>query len=64
MLSGYKRGKAGEGIARSHRVVGGALVAAVAAMWFAGPDWLSATPADSGHAAAAVKYHTQDRRDD
>ena len=64
MLSGYKRGKTGEGIARSHRLIGAALVAAVAALWVAGPDSLSPTSTDAGHAAASVKYHTSDRRDD
>lgn len=62
MLNGYKFGKSGEGIRYRHRVIGGALVAAVAALWIAGPDWLLARSTPPGHAAAAVKYQSADRR--
>jgi hypothetical protein len=43
MLTGYKSAKPGDGIRFRHRLIGAALVIAVAAFWIAGPDSLSAS---------------------
>ena len=64
MLNGYKFGKSGEGIRYRHRLVGAALVAAVVALWIAGPDSLPGAWTPPGHAAVAVKYQSADRRHD
>ena len=62
MLNGYKFGKSGEGIRYRHRLVGAALVAAVVALWIAGPDSLPGGWTPPGHAAAAVKYQSADAK--
>lgn len=63
MLNGYKSAKSGEGIRYSHRLIGAALVAAVAAFWIVGPEPL--TPSWKPIAqAVAVKPHSADRRHD
>ena len=64
MVNGYKLGKAGEGIRYRHRVIGVALVAAVLALWIAGPDSLPGASVAPERAAAAVKYHSANRSDD
>ena len=64
MLNGYKFGKSGEGIRYRHRLIGATLVAAVAALWMAGTDSLLPAWTPPGHAAAAVKYQSADRRHD
>ena len=64
MLNGYKFGNSGEGIRYRHRLIGGTLVAAVAALWIAGPDSQLAGWIPRGHAAAAVQYQSADRRHD
>ena len=64
MLNGYKFGKSGEGIRHHHRLIGAALLAAVAALWMVGPDSLPGALTSSGHAAAAMKYHSADRSHD
>lgn len=64
MLNGHKFGKSGEGIRYRHRLVGAALVAAVVALWIAGPDSLPGGWTPPGHAAAAVKYQSADGRHD
>jgi cytochrome b len=43
MLTGYKSAKPGDGIRFRHRLIGAALVIAVAAFWIAGPDSLPAS---------------------
>jgi cytochrome b len=49
MLTGYKWAKAGSGIRYRHRIIGAALVAAVAAFWMAGPDSVPASLGTSTH---------------
>lgn len=63
MLSGYKSARSGAGIRYRHRLIGAALVAAVAAFWIAGPDSLPSqwNPASQ---AASAKDHSEDRRHD
>lgn len=63
MVNGYKRGRSGEGIAHRHRLIGAALVAAVVAVWIAGPDALPAV-STSFHPPAATKFHSAERRHD
>ena len=63
MLTGSKPGKPGDGVRYRHRLIGVALVAAVAALWIAGPDSLPAPWNPSGQ-AAAMKDHSADRRHD
>lgn len=53
MLTGNKSGKPVDGIRYRHRLIGAALVAAVAAFWIAGPD-----------SPPAMKDHSADRRHD
>ena len=63
MLTGTKRGDPGQGIRFRHRLIGAALVVAVFAFWSAGPQspsLASGAPAQ----AAAVKYHSSERRHD
>lgn len=64
MLNGYKFGKSGEGIRYRHRLVAAALVAAVVALWITGPDSLPGSLTSPRQVAAAVKYHSADRRHD
>ena len=52
MITGYKSGKAGSGIRHRHRLIGAALVAAVAAFWIAGPDSLPTSWNPLVHASA------------
>jgi cytochrome b len=63
MLTGYKSGRLGDGIRYRHRVIGAALLAAVAVFWIAGPD---SSPSSWGPSAQAeaVKNHSGDRRHD
>jgi cytochrome b len=63
MLTGYKSAKPVDGIRYRHRLIGAALVAAVAAFWIAGPDSLPASWNPSAQ-AAAMKERPADRRDD
>jgi len=49
MLTGYKSAQAGSGIRFRHRIIGAALVAAVAAFWMAGPDSVPASLGTSTH---------------
>lgn len=49
MLTGYKSAKPGGGIRYRHRIIGAALIAAVAAFWIAGPDSLPASWSTSTH---------------
>jgi cytochrome b len=62
MLTGKKAGRPDEGIRVRHRVTGAALAAAVAALWFTGPDSLPSW--SSAGQSAAVKYHSTERRHD
>jgi cytochrome b len=63
MLTGYKSGGSGDGIRYRHRLIGAALVGAVAAFWIAGPDSLPASWKPAGQAAAA-EQHSSHPRDD
>ena len=63
MITGYKSGKAGSGIRYRHRLIGAALVAAVAAFWIAGPDRLAMSWNPLPH-AAATNEHSGDRSHD
>ena len=49
MLTGYKSAQPGGGIRYRHRIIGAALIAAVAAFWIAGPDSLPAPFNTSTH---------------
>jgi cytochrome b len=60
MLTGYKSAKPGSGIRSRHRLIGAALIAAVAAFWLAGPDSLPASWNPSTH-LSATKDHSRDR---
>jgi cytochrome b len=62
MLTGIKTGRPEEGIRTRHRVIGAALAAAVVGLWIAGPDSLPSW--SSAGQAAAVKYHSAERRHD
>jgi cytochrome b len=64
MLNGHKSGRPGEGIRSRHRVIGAALLAAVTALWIAGPDSLPAISSPAGQAAAAVEHHSAHRSND
>jgi cytochrome b len=55
MLTGFKSAKPGEGIRHRHRLIGAALVAAVAAFWIAAPDLLQSSPNLPGQAVAIEK---------
>jgi cytochrome b len=62
MLTGLKSAKPGEGIRYRHRLIGAALVAAVAGFWIAAPDLLQSSPNLPGQAVAvesrsAVRSH-------
>jgi len=63
MITGYKSGNPGRAIGYRHRLIGAALIAAVAAFWITGPDSLPAPWNPSAH-VSAVKDHSADRRDD
>ena len=63
MITGYKSAKAGNGIRYRHRLVGAALIVAVAAFWIAGPDSLPASWNPAAH-VSAMKDHSADRRHD
>jgi cytochrome b len=63
MLTGFKSATPGDGIRRRHRLIGVALVAAVAAFWIAGPDSVPASWNPSAH-VSAVKDQSADRRHD
>lgn len=63
MLTGYKYAGSGQGIRYKHRLVGVALVAAVAAFWIAGPDSLPSQWNPAGQAASA-KAHSAERGHD
>ena len=63
MLTGYKSAQPGHGIRHRHRLIGAALVAAVAAFWIAGPDPLPASWNPTSH-VSAMKGHSADRRHD
>jgi hypothetical protein len=63
MLNGFKSAKSGDGIRYRHRLIGAALVAAVAAFWIAGPASLPSSRDTAGQAASA-KDHSGDRRHD
>ena len=63
MLTGCKSAKPGNGIRYRHRLIGAALVAAVAAFWIAGPDSLPASWNPSAH-VSAMKGHPADRGHD
>lgn len=56
MLTGYKSAKAEQGIRTRHRLIGAALVTAVAAFWLAGPDSLPSA-ADPAAQRASVGEH-------
>jgi len=63
MLNGYKSAKSGDGIRYRHRLIGAALVAAVAAFWIAGPD-SPPSPRDAAGQAASAKDYSEDRSHD
>jgi hypothetical protein len=63
MLTGYKSGGSGDGIRYRHRLIGAALVGAVAAFWIAGPDSLPSPWKPAGQ-AASVEQHSAGPRDD
>jgi cytochrome b len=63
MLTGYKSAQPGNGIRYRHRLIGAALVAAVAAFWIAGPDSLPASWNSSAQ-VSAMKEHSADRSHD
>jgi len=65
MLSGYKSAGSGDGIRYRHRLIGAALVAAVAAFWIAGPVSLPSPWNPAAQAASVtLKDHSADRRRD
>jgi cytochrome b len=64
MIDGRKPGTPGQGIRYRHRLIGAVLVAAVGALWIAGPDSLPGMWNAPGPSAALVKHHSADRRHD
>ena len=63
MLTGYKSAKPGSGIRYRHRIIGAALIAAVAVFWIAGTDSLPASFNPSTH-LSVMKDHSSERRQD
>jgi cytochrome b len=61
MLTGLKSATPRDGIRFRHRLIGAALIGAVAAFWIAGPDSLPASWNPAG-SVAAIKSHSSDQR--
>ncbi len=64
MLDGLKSGSEAEGIGRRHRLVGAALVAAVAAFWIAGPQRVTAAWSPPAQPGAANEQGAAGQRHD